>query len=138
MCVCVCVSVGEADLLSNHFGSKQSREAVDLPLTCDPSPSLTTFVFRSSVMRQLLLDLDPYGGSDALGMFPRFLKRTADVMAPHLSVVFRQLVSRLAGDRPMSPQFQKVHHPFLLPITITSILSKVFELLVLVRLGRFM
>ena len=26
-------------------------------------------------------------------------------------------VSLLAGDRPMSPQFQKVHHPPLLPIT---------------------
>ena len=42
----------------------------------------------------------------------------------------------------MSPQFRKVHHPLLLPITdqftITSVLSKVFELLVSVRLGRFM
>ena len=34
----------------------------------------------------------PYGGSDPLGMFPLFLKRTADVMAPRLSVVFRRLV----------------------------------------------
>ena len=30
----VCESVGNADLLSGHFDSKQSREAVDLPLTC--------------------------------------------------------------------------------------------------------
>ena len=37
----VCESVGKADLLSEHFNSKQSREAVDLPLTCHPSPSLT-------------------------------------------------------------------------------------------------
>ena len=35
----VCESVGKADLLSDHFDSKQSREAVDLPLTCHPSPS---------------------------------------------------------------------------------------------------
>ena len=42
----VCVSVGKADLLSVHFDSKQSREAVDLPLTCHPSPSLTNFAFR--------------------------------------------------------------------------------------------
>ena len=34
-------SVGKADLVSDHFDSKQSREAVDLPLTCHPSPSLT-------------------------------------------------------------------------------------------------
>ena len=72
--------------------SKQSREAVDLPLTCHPSPCFTTFVFRSSEVRRLLLDLDPYGSSDPLGMFPLFLKRTADVMGPRLSVVFRRLV----------------------------------------------
>ena len=30
----VCESVGKADLLSDHFDSKQSREAVDLPVTC--------------------------------------------------------------------------------------------------------
>ena len=39
----VCESDGKADLLSNHFDSKHSREAVDLPLTCHPSQSLTTF-----------------------------------------------------------------------------------------------
>ena len=44
----VCESVDKADLLSDHFDSKQSMEAVDLPLTCHPSPSLTTFAFRSS------------------------------------------------------------------------------------------
>ena len=43
-------------------------------------------------MRRLLLDLDPYSGTDPLGMFPLFLKITADVMAPRLSVVFRRLV----------------------------------------------
>ena len=43
-------------------------------------------------MRRLLLDLDLYGGTDLLGMFPLFLKRTAGVMAPRLSVVFRCLV----------------------------------------------
>ena len=77
-------SVGKADLLSDRFDSKQSREAVDLPLTCHPSPSLTTFAFRSSKVRRFLLDLDPYGGTDPLGIFPPFLKRTADVMAPVL------------------------------------------------------
>ena len=44
----VCESVGKADLLSDHFDDKQSRETVDLPLTCHPSPSLTSFAFRSS------------------------------------------------------------------------------------------
>ena len=59
----VCESVGKDDLLSDHFDSKQCREAVDLPLTCHPSPSLTTFAFRSSEVRRLLLDLDPCEGS---------------------------------------------------------------------------
>ena len=80
----VCESVGKADRLSDHFGSKQSRESVDLPLTCHQSPSLTTFAFRSSEVMRLLLYLDPYGGIEALGMFPRFFKRAADVMAPVL------------------------------------------------------
>ena len=52
----VCESVGKADLLSDHFDSKQSRETIDLQLTCYPSPSLTTFAFRSSEVRRLLLD----------------------------------------------------------------------------------
>ena len=80
----VCESVGKADLLSDHFDSKLSREAVDLLLTCNPSASLTTFAFRLREVRRLLLDLDPYGSTDPLGMFPLFLKRTADVMAPVL------------------------------------------------------
>ena len=67
-------SVGKADLLAHHFDSKQSRESVDLPLTCHPSHGITTFAFRSSEVRRLLLDLDPYGGTDPLGVLPLFLK----------------------------------------------------------------
>ena len=82
----VCESVGKPDLLLNHFNSKQSRESVDLPLTCHPSPSLTTFGFRASEDRLLMLDLGPYGGTDTFeydSIF--FLKRTTDVMAPVLA-----------------------------------------------------
>ena len=68
----VCESVAKADLLSDHFDSKQSMEAVDLPLTCHPSPSLTTFAFNLREVRRLLLDLDPYCGTDPLGMFTIF------------------------------------------------------------------
>ena len=88
----MCESVGKADLLSDHFNSKQSRESVDLLVTCHPSTSLITFAFMSSEVKRLLLDLDPFGGTDPLGMFPLFLKRMADVLAPGLSVVFRQLL----------------------------------------------
>ena len=67
----VCQLVGKADLLSDHFDSKQSRASVDLPLTCHPSPRLISFAFRSSEVRHLLFDLDSYGcsASDPFGMF---------------------------------------------------------------------
>ena len=141
----MCDSVGKADLLSDHFDSKQSREAVDLPLACYLSPSLTTFAFRSSEVRRLLLDLDPYGGTDPLGMFPIFLQRTADDMALRLSVVFRRLVrlgSFLAclGQAnvtliPKGPSSSSVANYRL--ISITLVLFNVFERLVSVRLLRF-
>ena len=117
----VCESVGKADLLSDHFDSKQSRETVDLPLTCHLSPSHTTYAFRPNEVRRLLLDLDPNCGTDPFGMFPLFLMRTADVMAPRPSVVFRRLVRlgsfpacwRQANVTPIP----KGPPPLLLPIT---------------------
>ena len=117
----VCKSVGKADLLSDHFDSKQSRESVALRLICHPSPSLTTFSSRSSEVRCLLLDLDPHSGTDPLDMFSHFLKRTADVMASHLIVVFFRLVhlgSFLACWRQANvTKIPNVHHPLLLSIT---------------------
>ena len=75
-----------------------------------------------------------------------FLERTADVMAPRLSVVFRRLV-RLGSfpacwrqdnvtPIPKGPPSSSVAN--YRPISITSVLSKVFERMVSVRLGRFM
>ena len=75
-----------------------------------------------------------------------FLKRTADVMAPRVSVVFRQLVRlgsfpacwRHANVTPIpkGPPSSSVAN--YRPISIISVLSKVFERLVSVCLGRFM
>ena len=114
-------SVLKADLLSAHFDSKQSMDPLDLSSTCHPSHSLTTFAFRSWQVRRLLLDLDSYGGTGPLGMFPVFLKRTADVLAPRLGVHFGGSFVRvaflLAGDCIMSSQFLKVHLPSQWPIT---------------------
>ena len=64
---------------------------------------LTTFAFRSSEARCLLLDLRPYGSTDPLCLFPFFLERTADVLAPCLimkcfDALFVWVVSRLAGE----------------------------------------
>ena len=111
----VCELVGKADTLLVHFDGKQSRDRVDLPSTCHPSPSLTTFAFRSQELKRLLLHLDSYGGTDPLGMFPLFLKKTAEVLAPRLTVVFwRSFIWAaflFAGEWLMSPQFQRVHLP---------------------------
>ena len=70
----VCESVGKADLLADHFDGKQSRETVDLPLTCHPSLRLTSFAFRLSEVRRLLLDLDPYGALTHWVCFLFFLR----------------------------------------------------------------
>ena len=84
-----------------------------------------------------MLDLDPYGGTDPLGMFP-FLMGTADVIASRFSVVFRRLV-RLGSFPPCwrevyvtpisncPPSFSVANYRL---ISITSLLSKVS-----VRLG---
>ena len=133
-------------ILSDHFDSKQSSETVDLLVTCHPSRSLITFAFRSSEVKRLLLDLDPYSGTDPLGMFPPFLKRTADVLAPRLSVVFRRLLRlgsfpacwRQANVTPIPKGPSSSFVANYRPIFITPVLSKVFEPLVAVRLGRFM
>ena len=89
------------------------------------------------------VDLDPQGFTDPLGMFPLFLMRTADVLAPHLSVVFCWLVHlgsfpacrRQANVTPIpkGPPSSSVANYWL--IYITLVLSKVFEHLVLVRLA---
>ena len=79
-------------------------------------------------------------------MIPLFLKRTADVMAPRLGVVFRRLVHvgsfpacwRQANVTPIpkGPLSSSVAN--YRPISISSVLSKVFQRLVSARLGRFM
>ena len=93
-----------------------------------------------------MLDLDPYWGSDPLGIFPLFLKRTADVLAHHLSVLFRRLVRlgsfpacwRQVNVTPIPKGTSSSCVANYRPISITSLLSKAFERLVSVRLGRFM
>ena len=66
-------------------------------------------------MKQLLLDLDSYGGIDPFGMFFLFLRTTAEVLAPLLAVVFLRLfvwvAFLFAGEWLMSPKFQRVDLP---------------------------
>ena len=86
-----------ADMLLAHFDGKQSRDPVDLPSTCHPSPSLTTFAFGSREVKRLLLN------------------RAEEVQRVHLP-----------PQHPITDQF----------LSLTPILSKVFERLVSVLLGR--
>ena len=93
-----------------------------------------------------LLNLDSDGVTDPLGIFPLFFKRTTDVLAPRLAVVFRRLLRlgsfpvrwRVANVFPIpkcSPSSSVANYR---PITLPPILSKVLESFVSVRLGRFM
>ena len=81
----VCESVGKADPLSDHFDGKQSRKSVDLKLTCHPSPRFTSFAFRSSEVRRLLLVLDPYGALTHWVCFLFFLREQL-MFWPHVLV----------------------------------------------------
>ena len=74
--------------------SWSGRQICCRPILMESSPLQQPFVpqshyfaFRSWEVKWLLLDLDSYGGTDPLGMFPLFW-RTAEVLAPHLTVVF--------------------------------------------------
>ena len=70
----MCKSVAKADLLSDVFcfDGMQSRESVNLLLTCHPSPRLATFVFRSSEVRRRLLGLGPLWGHRTIGYVSSF------------------------------------------------------------------
>ena len=84
------VNMGEV-WLSAHFDGKYSMDPVALPCTCHPSPSLTTFAFRSRKVRRLLLDLDSHDGTDPIGYVSCFFLKTADFLGPRIAEVFRRL-----------------------------------------------
>ena len=93
-----------------------------------------------------LLDLDPNGGVDPSGCFPMFFQRTASVLAPKLSRLFRRLLR--CGELPLEWRIADVtpipKTPLLAlvcnyrPISITPVLSKVFERLISLRFGCFL
>ena len=75
-----------------------------------------------------------------------FLKKTAEVLAPRLAVVFRRLLRlgsfpvcwKVANVTPIPKGPPSSSTSNYRPISLTPILSKVFERLVSVRLGHFM
>ena len=136
----------KAVLLADIFDSKQCNEELTFPDSCFPEAKLSSMAFRSREIRNLLLDLDAYGGVDPNGIFPLFFVKTADFTAPKLSTIFRKLVRRgsfcecwrignitplcKCGSGSSSPSDYR-------PISITPILSKVYERLLAKRLSKF-
>ena len=145
----MCELVGKADLLSDHFDSKQSREAVDLSLTCNfcnfmQLPLMgapTHWVCSAEFLAQWART------ADVLALLMG--GKTADASHSTNSVVLRRLV-RLDSSPVCWRQANVTPIPKGPPSTVLfccqlptdfhniSILSKMFERLVLVRHGRFM
>ena len=136
----------KATLLSNTFISKQRDQELMLPLTCFPSPKLNSVAFKSTELKNYLLDLDSYGGTDPDGFFPLFFKKIATILAPKLAVVFRLLLKsgsfpscwRKANITPIPKGASASTLPSeYRPISITPILSKIFERLLAKRLIQY-
>ena len=136
----------KADLLAEIFDKKQSNESIILPPTCFPEVKLSSFAFRSREVEHLLLDLDNHGGMDPDGIFPLFLTKNAHVLAPKIATILRNFVRagsfssfwRKGNITPMSKGVSSSSDPSeYRPISITPILSKVFERLLSKRISRF-
>ena len=136
----------KAELFSEHFDSKQSRRTLELPATCNVQPRLTRFAFRSGEVRKFLADLDADGGSDPLGFFPLFFKRISRILAPKASRLFRFLLRsgsfpkawRCANIIPIPKGPVSDSCSEYRPISITPVLSKVYERVVCRRLSAYL
>ena len=136
----------KAELLLAHFNGKQSAKILTLPSTCDPIVSFSAFAFRSKEVLSILQGLDEYGGTDPLGHFPLFFKKVATALAPKLSVIFRFLIRkgsfpacwRTANVTPVPKGAATPNPSNYRPISITPILSKVYEKLLSSRLTNYL
>ncbi|MEL7093775.1 MAG: hypothetical protein AAFN94_18825, partial [Pseudomonadota bacterium] len=64
-------------------------EVSPLPDTCHPQPMLTKFAFRSKDVKNILDNLDSWGGEDPDGFFPLLFKKVSKSFAPKLSRFYR-------------------------------------------------
>ena len=62
------------------------------PLSCFLQSGCNSLAFRTSILLHLLLDLDTYGVVNPMGVFPLFIKKVADIIAPNISIIFRRLI----------------------------------------------
>ena len=136
----------KATLFSNVFEEKQSAVEINLPQSCHPEAKLSTLAFRSQEIKKLMLNLDPYGGSGPDGIFPLFFIKTAHLLAPKIAVIFRKLARagrfslfwRNGNITPTSKSAAAGSCPTdYRPISITPILSKLYERLLAKRLNAY-
>ena len=135
-----------AEVFSSVFQRKQCDQVLELPPTCFPPPKFTYFAFKSSEVKYYLRGLDSHGGSDPNNIFPLFLKMTADFIAPKLAKIFRDLMRlgsfpeswRTANITPIPKGSNPSQFPLdYRPISITPIISKIYEKLISRRLYKF-
>ena len=135
-----------AEVFSTIFQRKQCDQKLDLPSTCFPDTKLKYFAFKSSEIRYYLMELDSSGGSDPDNIFPLFLKKTADIVSPKLAKIFRDLLTsgsfpkpwRTANVTPIPKGSTPTQFPLeYRPISITPIISKIFEKLIARRLYKY-
>ncbi|MEL7079479.1 MAG: reverse transcriptase family protein, partial [Cyanobacteria bacterium J06582_2] len=136
----------KAELLHQVFDAKQSDEAILLPLTCHREPLLTRFAFRSRDLKNILDNLDSWGGEDPDGFFPLLHKKVSKSLAPKLSRFYRFLFRRgsfpddrkLCNTVPIPKCGMSAIGTNYRPISILPVLSKVAEKLIFKPLYRYL
>ena len=128
----------KAVLLQNVFNSKQNHNSFNEPMSCLPKPQLSNFAFRSRDVKNILDNLDPWGGTDPNGFIPLIFKNLSDVLAPKLTHLFRLLFRKglfpdewkIAHITPIPKDGPSVDCNKYRPISILPCLSKVAEKLI--------
>ena len=140
------VAAEKAKILADYFNSKMYSNDIIIPSGCFPIPKLNSLAFRSSELLNILQNLEENGTADCNGMFPAFFKRFSNILAPKLAVLYRRLVQlgnfpdcwKIASVTPIPKEGCSCLPKDYRPISITPILSKVFEKLLARRLKAFM
>ena len=128
-----------------NFQNKQSLNPFDTPYTCHPLPELRTVAFRLPDLCRLLFDLSDHGDVDPSGVFPLFLKKVAKLIARPLAAIFSCLLHLCSFPAcwqnvritPIPNGHVSSISAEYWPISITSVLSKVYERLVVSKFRRF-
>ena len=81
----------KAALFADVFDGKQCGDDLSMPLTCFPESKSTKIAFKSREIKNLLAELDVYGGAGPDGIFPMLFVRMADFLAPKIPTIFRKL-----------------------------------------------